>query len=172
MGTGIVNIRGKDYKTVNLRVQEFRALHPDWTVDTEVIVNDGKTILMKTKVFNELGRLIATGYAEETRGSSAINKTSAIMNCETSAIGRAMACLGLGGEEYCSANELENAFEKQAEQKKVKVDTEQPKKTDKEVSESIDSNNLLLPNERDELDKLFDKAGLNYILSKHQANTA
>ena len=45
--------------------------------------------------------------AEEIRGQGLVNTTSALENAETSAIGRALASLGLAGGEYASANELD-----------------------------------------------------------------
>jgi hypothetical protein len=57
--------------------------------------------------------VIATGYAEEERGSSNINTTSALENAETSAVGRALAFLGLAGTEIASADEVANAISQQ-----------------------------------------------------------
>ena len=58
-----------------------------------------------------------TGHAEETIGSSQINKTSALENCETSAIGRALAMMGIGVDEsIASADEVANAVFQQKEE--------------------------------------------------------
>jgi N-acetylglucosamine kinase-like BadF-type ATPase len=54
--------------------------------------------------------LKATGLAHEVRDSTNINKTSHVENCETSAIGRALAALGLAGTEYASGDEVSNAI--------------------------------------------------------------
>jgi len=43
--------------------------------------------------------LISTGYAEEVRGSGNVNRTSHVENCETSAIGRALANCGMAGSD-------------------------------------------------------------------------
>jgi hypothetical protein len=40
---------------------------------------------------------IATGYAEEVRGAGNVNRTSHVENCETSAVGRALANAGMAG---------------------------------------------------------------------------
>ena len=109
---GVVNIHGKQYKTVALRVNEFREDKPDFGLETELISND-EFVIMKAIIKDEKGRVIATGFAEEKRGSSMINKTSALENCETSAIGRALAAFGLAGEEYASADEVANAINQQ-----------------------------------------------------------
>jgi hypothetical protein len=68
---------------------------------------------MKATISDEKGRVIATGHAEEVRASSQINKTSALENAETSAIGRALAALGMAGTEFASADEVAQAIKQQ-----------------------------------------------------------
>lgn len=113
--TGIVNIRGKEYQTVALRVQKFREAHPTWALTSEVLFRDTECVVMKSIIADETGRVLATGHAEEYRKSSQINGTSALENAETSAHGRALAALGIGGTEFASANEVQNAIHQQAE---------------------------------------------------------
>ena len=112
MDSGIVKIHGKEYKTVALRVSEFREQHPDWSIITELVSSDD-FVVIKATIADESGRTIGTGHAEERRGSTQINRTSALENCETSAIGRALSACGYGGSEYASANELMNAIHQQ-----------------------------------------------------------
>ena len=112
--SGIVPFHGKAYKTVALRVSELRAEHPDWAIKTKLMTN-AELIVMKATVIDEAGKVIGQGHAEEVRGSSQINKTSALENCETSAIGRALAACGLAGTEYASADEVANAIGQQNE---------------------------------------------------------
>lgn len=108
---GIVKIHNKDYKTVALRVTEFIASpkHEGWSIETDLI-SDGTNVVIKAFVKDVDGRVRGTGYAEEVRGSTNINKTSAVENCETSAIGRALSAVGFGGTEYASANEVTDAI--------------------------------------------------------------
>jgi deoxycytidylate deaminase len=113
MNTGIVNIRGKEYMTVALRVQHFREVHPDWSIVTQIVHRDADEVVMVATILNEQNRIIATGHAEEKRKASQINSTSALENCETSAIGRALAGAGFGGSEFASANEVQNAIQQQ-----------------------------------------------------------
>jgi hypothetical protein len=68
---------------------------------------------MKSIIADETGRVLATGHAEEYRKSSQINGTSALENAETSAHGRSLAALGIGGTEFASANEVQNAIHQQ-----------------------------------------------------------
>ena len=113
MTEGIVPIHGKQYKTVAYRVNEFREKHPDYTISTELVEANDTLVVMKASISNEQGRLLATGFAEEVRAASKINRTSALENAETSAIGRALAALGLAGTEYASADEVANAISQQ-----------------------------------------------------------
>ena len=110
---GFVNIHGKEYKTVAKRVQEFRASYPTWSIMTDVVKIDDEQVLIKAQIINPESKIIATGHGHELRASSQINRTSYVENAETSAIGRALACLGLGGTEFASADEVANAIHQQ-----------------------------------------------------------
>lgn len=114
--TGKVNIHGKEYETVASRVQKFRSdekIGTKYSIETELVDANEKTVVMKALIKGEDGQVIATGYAEENRNASMINKTSALENCETSAIGRALANFGMAGTEYASADEVANAIHQQ-----------------------------------------------------------
>ena len=108
-----VQIHGKSYRTVAERVNDFRSLHADWTIQSTLVSADERIVVMKSEIYNDKGRLISTGFAEENRTSSQINRTSALENCETSAVGRALAFFGLAGSEIASANEVEGAISQQ-----------------------------------------------------------
>ena len=114
---GVVNIRGKEYKTVALRVQEFRTDFPGHSLITDIVKIDDDQCIIKAYVglHKDDGTVqtFATGHAQEFRKASQINGTSYVENCETSAIGRALACLGIGGTEFASANEVVNAIHQQ-----------------------------------------------------------
>ena len=110
----------KAYETVAERVKKFRATYPvdsGWQLLTEIDFPKDDLVLCRAKILDPNGRLVATGTAEETRGSSVINKTSAVENAETSAIGRALFAAGFGGGEFCSADELMTAIQRQEELK-------------------------------------------------------
>ena len=113
--TGTVNIHGKEYKTVALRIEEFRKKHPGHTILTELVEANDTLVIVKATISWE-GVVIATGYAEEVRAASKINRTSALENAETSAVGRALAFFGLGGSEIASADEVANAIQQQNNQ--------------------------------------------------------
>ena len=117
-----VDIKGKSYTQVSTRINIFRKYFPTASIETLITYNDDVRVIIQTKIsLND--RIIATGYAEEVRGDgNYINQTSAVENCETSSIGRALSNLGLGGSEYASANELENAL---AQQEQIKQNNNQ-----------------------------------------------
>tara|TARA_R100001530_G_scaffold71319_2_gene50504 strand:+ start:1082 stop:1675 length:594 start_codon:yes stop_codon:yes gene_type:complete len=108
-----VTIHGKEYKTVAERVTE---IHKDnkgkaLSIETELVSWSEGIVVFKSIVTTSTG--IYTGYAYEREGASQINKTSALENCETSSIGRAIAAAGYSGTEYASANEVQNAISQQ-----------------------------------------------------------
>jgi hypothetical protein len=108
--SGIVNIHGKQYQTVALRVKMFREAFPEHSLITEIIHRSDQCVVMQAKIVDPADRILATGHSEEYRQSSTINKTSALENAETSAIGRALAGLGFGGAEFATADEVANAI--------------------------------------------------------------
>ena len=111
-----VNIHGKEYFTVAERVSAFREKHPELTIETEIVRWEGDDVVVKASI-SDNGKLLATGLAHEVRGSTNINRTSHVENCETSAIGRCLAAYGLGGTEYATADEVANAIAQQNEAK-------------------------------------------------------
>lgn len=105
---GITQHGGKKYTQVVHRMEAFRTVFGlECGVDTEVLVDDGQRVVVKAIITNQNGIVIGSGMAEEIRGKGHVNKTSALENCETSAVGRALASIGLSGGEYASANEME-----------------------------------------------------------------
>ncbi len=111
-----VNIKGKMYATVASRVDAFRKHFPTATISTHLIHDDEVRVVVEAKITVD-GTLLGTGMAEEQRGKGLINTTSALENAETSAIGRSLASIGLGGSsEYASSFEVENAISQQTQQ--------------------------------------------------------
>lgn len=125
------------YLKVVERVNLFRYHYGmSYSIESEVVVDDGKRVLMVASVKDNDGRVVGKGYAEEIRNAGPVNKTSAIENCETSAIGRALANIGLAGNEYASAFEMENIPNKEeakASQEKAKVSQEKLEDSKKKV---------------------------------------
>lgn len=117
------NIKGKPYVEVNERIRWLRENYPHATLLTEIISNEGNTVIMKaTLVIDE--KIISTGHAMEVKGDGMVNKTSHLENAETSAWGRCLAGAGIGvTDSIASAEEVANAIAQQEapEREKAKV---------------------------------------------------
>lgn len=118
-----------DYQTVAERLDEALKQHGDMRVITSLEHTerlDGRPVQYVMKAELWLGTtLVATGWAEEIVGNSPVNKTSALENCETSAIGRALANFGYQGKNPSATRPTRNEMEKvervrQAEQEQIK----------------------------------------------------
>ena len=112
-----VNIRGKMYSEVHTRVQAFReAFGSRGRIISKVHQADEMRVLTETTIsvfldgHMEGWHVIGNDFAEEYRSSSPVNKTSAVENCLTSSIGRALASLGLTGGNYASFDEVDHAI--------------------------------------------------------------
>jgi len=122
-----VDIKGKSYTQVSTRINIFRKYFPSASIETLITHNDDVRVIIQTKISID-NKVIATGYAEEIRGDgNYINQTSAVENCETSSIGRALSNLGLGGSEYASSFEVENAISQQQNNKRTINNQHNPK---------------------------------------------
>lgn len=121
----MIDLKGKNYAMVPERVTAFRKLFPDGFITTEILSNDGTTVLMKATAGyyrDGVPVVLGSGMAQEIRGKGMVNGTSHIENCETSAVGRALGMIGLGinGGGICSAEELVNAITAQNQMKQEK----------------------------------------------------
>lgn len=114
-----VPIKGKQYALVSSRVQAFRKLYPEGRIETmkeelDPIItydDDGKEIRRQRVVgfwafiYGDGDEYLSDGYAEEIEGSSTINKAAFTENCQTSAVGRALAFLGIGSDDDIASAE-------------------------------------------------------------------
>ncbi len=115
-----MDIKDKKYLGVATRLGLLRKYFGTRAViSTKIIENTEKRVLMKASIFIDR-ELVSNGFSEQFRGSSMVNKTSALMNCETSAVGRALGLLGLTNDNVASADEVKQALE-----------TEETKESDK-----------------------------------------
>ena len=85
-----------DYEPVEVRLEKFIKDYPDFRIATELEVIETNRYVVKAYLYKTAtdGVAWATGLAEETVTSRGVNQTSALENCETSAIGRALANAG------------------------------------------------------------------------------
>jgi hypothetical protein len=113
-----VDIRGKRYAEVHTRVQAFReAYGENGKIISTIHLADDTKVLAETSVsvfVDGTWRLIANDFAEEFRASGPVNKTSAVENCLTSSIGRALSACGLSGGNYASFDEVHHAINDKA----------------------------------------------------------
>ena len=125
------DIKGKDYAEVNQRIKAFRMVYPEGTIHTEMVSNENGVCVFRAIVgFKDAEgnrNILGVGHAYEKEGSTFINKTSYIENCETSAVGRALGMAGFGIDtSVASAEEVQNAIANQ--------DTESAKTDEKKAT--------------------------------------
>ena len=114
MNLATINIKGKEYVTVNERVRAFRELHPGWSIVTDILSNDNGVCIMQATIKDAEGKIVSTGHAYEKENSSFINSTSYIENAETSCVGRACGFMGIGiVSSIATAEEVSNAIKQQ-----------------------------------------------------------
>jgi|TARA_R110000796_G_scaffold181660_1_gene298239 hypothetical protein len=115
-----VNIKGKEYITVNERLIYFRSkpAFKGWKIIEEIISLDEKEGVFKVTILNSENHQIVNAHAQEYRDSSYINKTSFLENGFTSALGRALGYLNIGIDtSIASADEVSTAVNNQPEKK-------------------------------------------------------
>jgi hypothetical protein len=106
-----------DYETVESRIRRFTEAYPDGRIYTQWaniddVQDSPKNWVVKASIYltagdqaNALAK--ATGYAQETNGTGGANNVDALANAETSAIGRALANMGMSGNKRASREEME-----------------------------------------------------------------
>ena len=118
----------QDYETVESRLEKWHDKFPDSRVETELIEASNTRFVVFAKLFKTEAdpKPCATGLAFETITEKGVNSTSALENCETSAIGRALANAGFAAkgkrasrEEMAKVNNAEpNQYEKKLAERK------------------------------------------------------
>ncbi len=109
-----MNIKGKQYVMVKDRILAFNEHFPNGCIQTEIVSPlDSKTIIVKAIVTpdakNPERKFI--DYSQAVIGQGYINTTSALENASTSAVGRALAYMGIGViESVASADEVSKAI--------------------------------------------------------------
>lgn len=106
-----VDIKGKKYVLVSDRVLAFNEQYKEGSITTELVSSwDSPLVVVKATVKPDQSGREFTGYAQEKVGDGFINKTSALENCETSAVGRALAMMGIGViDSIASVDEMNKA---------------------------------------------------------------
>lgn len=108
-----VNIKGKEYVLVKDRIIAFNEQYTNGCIQTEIVSPlESKTVIVKAVVIPDVKtpdrRFV--DYSQAVIGEGYINKTSALENASTSAVGRALAYMGIGViESVASADEVSKA---------------------------------------------------------------
>jgi hypothetical protein len=158
-----------DYETVEVRLGKFIAEHDDFRIYTELLESSATRFIVRASIYRtELDAYPwATGLAYEMVTDRGVNQTSALENCETSAIGRALANAGYAAKGkrpsqsemakvitaeskpktiYGTPNSRSAAVE-QALRTSFEVDTKEPEPVQWSVSEVVDAIGSSVPNE-------------------------
>ena len=128
-----IDIHGKPYVMVKDRLMYFHETYPTGKIITKMLHIDDKMVVFSASIWPDMTEQdrFFTGHAEEHFDSSQINSTSAVENCETSAIGRCLGTMGIGVEEsFASADEVANAVNQQNGESKVTQNTPETPKND------------------------------------------
>ena len=106
-----ISIKGKDYIQVVDRVIFFNENYPNGCIQTKV-VDDGNKVIASARVTPDVAnpKRFFTGNSQAVWGDGYINKTSALENAETSAVGRALGMMSIGIlDSIASVDEIKKA---------------------------------------------------------------
>lgn len=83
----------ENYEPASVRIAKFWADHPNGRILTTMLEYDGDRVVFRAEAYTDRDddRPVSTGWAEEIKGSTNVNKTSFVENCETSSIARCLA---------------------------------------------------------------------------------
>jgi hypothetical protein len=147
-----VSIKGKQYAIVVERHKHLLQRFPEARFNEEILHHDNDRVIVKVELYIS-DTIYSVGHAEEFRNSSYINKTSALENASTSALGRCLAAFGLSGSEFASAEELVNALNNQGNNKQVSINEQIKKQTTETKLTALYSN---WKKENDSIEKIFE----------------
>ena len=107
-----------NYEPVEDRLKKFWKDFPKGRIDSNVvhITDDGTCVTIRTEIFKDINddKPVTTGIAQETKGQGGFANADAwLENCETSAVGRALAFCGITNDSIASAEEVAAAIEQQ-----------------------------------------------------------
>jgi len=118
----------EDYEPVEERLNKFIKDFPDFRISTELVAHTNDRYIVKAAIYRTYAdsEPYSSGLAEETVSSRGVNATSALENCETSAIGRALANAGYATKGKRASRE-----------EMVKVNNNQPKSFREKLDDKI-----------------------------------
>ena len=155
-------IKGKNYAQVNQRVLAFREVFPNGRINTEIIKfsnENGPSVIVKAYIYDG-DALISTGHALETLNKNKnINQFSALENCETSAVGRALGFLGIGSEDSIAS--LEEVQEATYDENSYAM----------QLTGQAPAPALITPEHKSTIEKLYKGQNLQRLLDHYQIAT-
>ena len=121
-----ISIKGKKYVLVSDRIIEFNKAYKNGSIRTMLVSEpESQTIIVKATIYpnvEDSGRFF-TGYSQAVIGQGMVNKTAALENAETSAVGRALGMMGIGIiDSIASADEMVKAGVRNAEPEVEPID--------------------------------------------------
>ncbi len=137
-----VDIKGKKYVLVVDRIAYFNETYPKGSITTQLLSKpEDTTIVVKATVMPDVEAMRTfNGHSQAVIGQGMVNKTAALENAETSAVGRALAMMGIGIiESVASADEMAKSMEPESREYENAFDTMM--KTD-EPFPSVPANDL------------------------------
>lgn len=107
-----ISIKGRDYVLVKDRITFFNDTYPNGSIRTEIHSYTNGQVIVKATVIPDIEKpdRIFTGYSQAKESDGMVNKTAALENAESSAVGRALAMMGIGViDSIASADEMTKA---------------------------------------------------------------
>lgn len=109
-----IDIKGKQYVLVSDRVIYFNENYENGCIKTQLVSEpSADMVVIKAQVVPNIStpERYFTGYSQATWGEGMVNKTAALENAETSAVGRALAMMGIGViDSVASSDEINKVF--------------------------------------------------------------
>jgi len=153
-----IDIKGKQYVLVSDRVIYFNENYPNGSINTE-LVSDPKDerVVIKATVIPDCDKPERkfSDYSQALWGDGYINKTSAIENCSTSAVGRCLGYMNIGViDSIASKDEIDKA--------EIQSRMQTAPQAIKEIGEILDSKGITEPEDKQRIvRKLSDGQALN-----------
>lgn len=167
-----VSIKGKSYVQVSDRVVFFNENYPNGSITTKLITEPtSEIIVIKATVIPDCDKPERKfiDYAQEKVGDGYINKTSAMENCSTSAVGRALAYMGIGViESIASVDEITKAENRAKQDKPVRTLDDEKNPTKAEIKKLADELEPLLSTAEEYRKFIKEKTGLELSTDNYQ----
>ncbi len=117
-----------DYETVETRLEKWHGQFPDSRIETELVEASNTRFIVICRLFKTEAdaKPCSSGIASETISDRGVNATSALENCETSAIGRALANAGFAAKgKRASREEMVKVVNDEPKSFQEKLDSKQ-----------------------------------------------